>query len=34
MAGFPWHLHNDYIRRLVAAGYRVAVCEQIGAEGD
>lgn len=29
MAGVPWHSASQYIARLVAAGKRVAVCEQM-----
>jgi len=29
MAGFPHHAAESYIRRLIEAGYRVAVCEQV-----
>jgi DNA mismatch repair protein MutS len=29
MAGVPYHAIDGYLRRLVAAGYRVAVCEQM-----
>jgi DNA mismatch repair protein MutS len=30
MAGIPCHAAESYIARLVAAGYKVAVCDQIG----
>src|SRR5690348_13356725 len=30
LAGVPYHAAEGYIARLVAAGYKVAVCEQIG----
>lgn len=30
MAGIPYHAAETYINRLIAAGYKVAVCEQIG----
>ena len=30
MAGIPHHAAEGYIAKLVAAGYKVAVCEQIG----
>src|SRR4051794_35956548 len=30
MAGIPHHAAEGYIARLVAAGHKVAVCEQIG----
>lgn len=29
MAGVPWHSVQGYIRRLVEAGRRVAICEQV-----
>jgi len=29
MAGFPHHAAESYIRRLVKAGHRVAICEQV-----
>lgn len=29
MAGVPVHAADDYLQRLIAAGYKVAVCEQI-----
>jgi DNA mismatch repair protein MutS len=29
LAGFPWHQVDNYLPKLVKAGYRVAVCEQI-----
>ncbi|MGX7106848.1 DNA mismatch repair protein MutS [Hutsoniella sourekii] len=29
MAGVPYHSASDYIRRLVEAGYKVAICEQM-----
>lgn len=29
MCGVPYHAANDYIRRLVEAGYKVAICEQM-----
>ncbi|MBN4076690.1 DNA mismatch repair protein MutS [Mariprofundus ferrooxydans] len=31
MAGVPWHQAENYLARLVAAGKRVAVCEQMEA---
>lgn len=31
MAGIPHHAADAYIARLVAAGHKVAICEQIGA---
>jgi DNA mismatch repair protein MutS len=30
MAGVPYHAADRYIARLIAKGYRVAVCEQVG----
>ena len=30
MAGIPYHSADGYIARLIAAGYKIAVCEQIG----
>ena len=30
MAGIPFHAAEGYIGRLIAAGHKVAVCEQIG----
>ena len=32
MAGVPHHAAENYIARLVAKGYKVALCEQIGSE--
>ncbi len=29
MAGVPWHSAENYIARLVEAGYKVAICEQV-----
>ena len=29
MAGFPYHQLDGYLGKLIAAGYRVAVCEQV-----
>ncbi len=29
MAGFPFHSAENYIKRLIEAGHRVAVCEQV-----
>jgi len=29
MAGFPYHQLDTYLSRLIQAGYRVAVCEQV-----
>ncbi|MGI8964277.1 MAG: DNA mismatch repair protein MutS [Thermomicrobiales bacterium] len=30
MAGIPYHAADGYIARLIGAGYKVAVCEQVG----
>ena len=30
MAGIPYHAADGYIARLIAAGHKIAVCEQIG----
>lgn len=32
MAGVPHHAAENYIARLIAKGYKVALCEQIGAD--
>jgi len=29
LAGFPYHSMNTYLPKLVRAGYRVAICEQL-----
>jgi len=29
LAGFPWHALDGYLTRLIRAGYRVAICEQV-----
>lgn len=29
LAGFPWHQLDNYLPKLVRAGYRVAVCDQL-----
>jgi DNA mismatch repair protein MutS len=29
LAGFPYHQLDNYLPKLVRAGYRVAVCEQL-----
>ncbi|MBX9746186.1 MAG: DNA mismatch repair protein MutS, partial [Hyphomonadaceae bacterium] len=29
MAGVPWHQAENYLSRLIRAGYKVAVCEQL-----
>ena len=30
MAGIPYHAAESYIARLIKAGYKVAICEQVG----
>src|SRR4030066_401927 len=30
MAGIPYHAVENYLSRLIEAGYHVAICEQIG----
>ncbi len=32
MAGIPYHAAENYIARLIAKGYHVAICEQVGGE--
>ena len=34
MCGVPYHAVDTYIARLVAAGEKVAICEQLTAAGD
>ena len=29
MCGFPYHQLDSYLRKLIQAGYRAAVCEQV-----
>ncbi len=29
MAGVPYHAVENYLRRMIQAGYRVAVCDQV-----
>lgn len=29
MCGVPWHSHESYLARLVKAGHKVAICEQV-----
>src|SRR3954464_10842360 len=29
MAGVPFHAVESYLRRMIAAGYKVAICEQM-----
>ena len=29
LAGFPYHAIDNYLSKLVKAGYRVAICEQL-----
>lgn len=33
MAGIPYHALNSYLGRLIKAGFRAAICEQIGEAG-
>ena len=33
LAGVPWHSADTYIAKLVRAGYKVAICEQVGEVG-
>ncbi|MCB9462596.1 MAG: DNA mismatch repair protein MutS [Candidatus Eisenbacteria bacterium] len=33
LAGFPWHSAEGHIAKLLAAGYRVAICEQVEEPG-
>lgn len=33
LAGVPWHSAENYIAKLVNAGYKVAICEQVGEVG-
>jgi DNA mismatch repair protein MutS len=32
MAGVPYHALDHYLARLIKAGYRVAICDQLGSE--
>ncbi|MBI1802584.1 MAG: DNA mismatch repair protein MutS, partial [Chloroflexi bacterium] len=34
MAGVPYHAADNYIARLIAKGYKVAICEQTSADGN
>lgn len=34
MCGVPYHAVDNYISRLIAKGYKVAICEQLSAPGD
>ncbi|MDQ6963676.1 MAG: DNA mismatch repair protein MutS, partial [Mariprofundales bacterium] len=34
MAGVPWHQAEGYLARLVAAGQRVAICDQMEPPGE
>ena len=34
MCGVPHHSSSNYIARLLAAGHKVAICEQMGPDGD
>ena len=29
MCGVPYHAANDYIKKLIDAGYKIAICEQL-----
>ncbi len=29
LAGIPWHAFNGYLKKMLQAGYKVAVCEQV-----
>ena len=33
LAGVPWHSAESYIAKLIQAGYKVAICEQVGEVG-
>ncbi len=33
LAGVPWHAAETYLAKLIRAGYKVAVCEQVGEVG-
>ncbi len=33
LAGFPWHQAETYVARLLRAGHRVAICEQVEEPG-
>ena len=33
LAGVPWHSADTYLAKLIRAGYKVAVCEQVGEVG-
>ena len=33
LAGVPWHSAETYIAKLIRAGYKVAICEQVGEVG-
>ncbi len=33
LAGVPWHSAETYIAKMVNAGYKVAICEQVGEVG-
>jgi DNA mismatch repair protein MutS len=33
LAGFPWHNSEPYVARLLQAGHRVAICEQVEEPG-
>ncbi len=29
MCGVPWHAHENYLAKLIKAGFKVAICEQV-----
>ena len=33
MCGFPHHAHKEYLEKLIAAGYKVAIADQLPGEG-
>ena len=33
LAGFPWHQGESYVAKLLRAGHRVAICEQVEEPG-
>src|SRR5687767_16040172 len=34
MAGIPFHSVENYLRKMIAAGHRVAICEQVESAAD
>ena len=34
MAGIPYHALDDYMSRLIKAGYKLAICEQLTKPGE